>query len=345
MKHEKHIILSPEEVAAMHQALAQDQQLQEMTHRQGDPEALYEDYRHRMKESEALWKREQENLEPLKQTGTTRRFEMLPLVDWFTSGEGLMGEAGVSYLIRTDEATILFDLGLNKTDSHPSPLLSNMEKLGLPLSDIDIIVISHHHSDHVGGKRWKTAGTFSLSGQQQDLGEVKVYTPAEMSYPGLEPVFTPQPRKIAEGVATTGVLNSPMFHGDTAEQALIINVEDFGLVVISGCGHPGIEKIVVRAQTLLEEPVRALLGGFHLPVTTGRNITPDFRFTVAGKLPWEPLTIGDLEQKISFLKEHGVQQVGISPHDSCDTTIDTFRKAFQQDYEDLVVGRNITLKE
>lgn len=344
MKHGKHIILSSEEIAAMDQALAQDRLLAEMTRRHGDPVALYEDYRNRVRESEALWKREQENLEPLKQTGTTTHFEMLPLIDWFANDEKLAGEAGVSYLIRTDEATILFDVGLNKHDSHPSPLLRNMERLGVHLSDIDIIVISHLHSDHVGGSKWKTAGTFSLSGKQQDLGEVKVFTPAMMGYPGLDPVFTSQPRKIAKGVATTGVLNSPMFYGDAGEQALIINVEDFGVVVISGCGHPGIEKIVVRAQTLIEKPVRALLGGFHLPVTTGRNITPDFRFTVTGKLPWEPLTTGDLEEKISFLKQHGVKQVGISAHDSCDTTIQTFRKAFRQGYEDIMVGRSITLK-
>jgi metal-dependent hydrolase (beta-lactamase superfamily II) len=59
-------------------------------------------------------------------------------------------------LIRTDSATILFDLGYNMTASSPSPLEGNMASLGLTLDEIDMIVISHRHPDHVGGQNWWT---------------------------------------------------------------------------------------------------------------------------------------------------------------------------------------------
>ena len=77
------------------------------------------------------------------------------MIDWQTANEYLMGEAGVSYLIKTDQSTILFDLGLNGKQSDPSPLLHNMKHIGVAVDDFDaIVVISHNHRDHVGGSRW-----------------------------------------------------------------------------------------------------------------------------------------------------------------------------------------------
>jgi len=54
----------------------------------------------------------------------------------------LKGEAGVSYLVKTDESLILFDVGMNGKNEDTSPLLHNMKKLGIDLAKIDVIVIS-----------------------------------------------------------------------------------------------------------------------------------------------------------------------------------------------------------
>ena len=61
--------------------------------------------------------------------GTVKRLTILPLIDWYTAGDDLAGEPGVSYLVRADDTTILFDVGFNVHGEHPSPLLRNMDAL------------------------------------------------------------------------------------------------------------------------------------------------------------------------------------------------------------------------
>ena len=54
--------------------------------------------------------------------------------------------------------------------------------------------------------------------------------------------------------------------GAVSDQALVVNVRGFGLVLISGCGHPPIEWILGITERVLDVPIRAVLGGLHLPV-------------------------------------------------------------------------------
>jgi 7,8-dihydropterin-6-yl-methyl-4-(beta-D-ribofuranosyl)aminobenzene 5'-phosphate synthase len=170
--------------------------------------------------------------------GTTKTLEILPLVDWHADGNDLKHEAGVSYQIKTDESLILFDVGMNGKKEDPSPLLHNMKKLGVELDKVNVIVISHNHVDHVGGFKWSKEKSFSLTTNQVDLGAKRVYTPVPMTYPGLKPVYADNPAIIAKGVATTGTIPRYLFFsGWTPEQALAINVEGKGIVLIVGCGH------------------------------------------------------------------------------------------------------------
>jgi len=129
----------------------------------------------------------------LKGLGSTKNLTVLPLIDWRTNQEGLMVETGVSYLVRTDGNTILFDTGLNSREEDPSPLLRNMEKLGVTLNEIDTIFITHNHEDHVGGVKWAENKTFSVTGRQDPLSGVKVYVPTMMTYPDLEPCMPVTP--------------------------------------------------------------------------------------------------------------------------------------------------------
>ena len=66
---------------------------------------------------------------PIGGFGTTRTLSILPLIDWHTSSPELRAEAGVSYLIETDEHRILFDVGYNAKQESPSPLELNMKAL------------------------------------------------------------------------------------------------------------------------------------------------------------------------------------------------------------------------
>ncbi len=341
---DKSSILSQLEIDEMNNALKADTLLVQFVNWfGGDSEKLYNNFKKNIWYSDSLFNHNQEHLKPFSDLGCTRRFELLPLVDWFTSDDSLSGEAGVAYLIRTDDITILFDVGQNKHDMDPSPLLMNMNKLGVHLEDIDVIVLSHPHGDHTGGSKWRKKNTFSLTSNQLDLGHKQIFTPIPMTYPGQQPIHSLQPTKIAKGVATIGVISCPLFHDIVQEQALAFNVEGKGIVIVSGCGHQTIEKMLRRSERLFDEPVYGLLGGFHLPMSVGRNITKIYQYMITNRLPWVPLTETEISHTIAFMKQKGVKIVGISGHDSCDSSIAIFREAFRYSYIEITVGEKIIL--
>ena len=161
------------------------------------------------------------------------------------------------------EKTILFDTG-----GDGAMLLRNMHTLGLDPRDVDVVVISHVHGDHVGG----------LAGFLEENHAVTVYLP--QSFPesikdgtretGTELVEVSSqkvgPVEICEHVYSTGEL------GDwIKEQALVIETAR-GLVVITGCAHPGIVNIVHQAQELVGGEVYLVLGGFHLGSVSAAEI-------------------------------------------------------------------------
>jgi glyoxylase-like metal-dependent hydrolase (beta-lactamase superfamily II) len=87
----------------------------------------------------------------LSDLGEVDEVSILPLVERLTpDGSGLTGEPGVSYLIRAGGMRVLFDSGLSGGKAE-SALVHNAQMLGAPLGDLDAVVISHLHLDHVGG--------------------------------------------------------------------------------------------------------------------------------------------------------------------------------------------------
>jgi len=284
----------------------------------------------------------------LKNLGSTRKLEVLPLVDWRASDEGLKVETGVSYLVRTDGNTILFDTGLNDNDEDPSPLLQNMGRLGVSLSDVDTVFITHNHGDHVGGGKWAEKRTFSVTGRQAPLGDVKVYTPTEMTYPGLKPVHARDPVVIGEGVASTGTIASGLFFfGFTEEQSLAVNVERKGVVLIVGCGHHTVPRLLERAEALFDEPIYGLVGGLHYPVMGGPVEVYGcamHKYAGTGKPPWENITVDELQANIQLLKGLNLKLVALSPHDSSDLSMEAFRDAFPEAYRELRVGDPIIVE-
>lgn len=284
----------------------------------------------------------------IKNIGTTKTLEILPLIDWHSLRDDLKVELGVSYLIKTDEKTILFDVGLNSEKSDPSPLLINMDVLGISIEDVDIIVISHNHGDHVGGGKWSENNTFSLTTHQIDLGDMKVYTPVPMIYPGLNPICSDKPMVIAKGVATIGTISNSLFLvGLEQEQALAINVEGKGIVLVVGCGHQTLPRIIERTEALFDEPIYGLIGGLHYPVNGGpieiMGWFPHKMFGT-GKLPWQPITMEELEENIKFLKRRNPKIVGLSAHDSSELSIKAFHDAFPKASKDINVGERIIIR-
>ncbi len=259
--------------------------------------------------------------------GSTRSLSVLPLYE-AEALPGMESGSGVSYLIRTDTQTILLDLGFNPQQVDPSPLEKNMQALGVSLDDLTLLVISHTHGDHIGAKSVFGGSTFWFGARQPPLGGLPVYTPVAMTYPGSVPIWVKGPTKLGQGVATTGPLpyiNKPpaaIVMPSGVEQSLVVNVEGLGLVLISGCGHPGMQRTVQFAQSVFDLPVVGVIGGQHYTNIAAEALAPE----------------------IAFLQELDPVVVSLSPHDSGPGALAAFREAFIEDYKDIVVGQEIVVQ-
>jgi 7,8-dihydropterin-6-yl-methyl-4-(beta-D-ribofuranosyl)aminobenzene 5'-phosphate synthase len=260
--------------------------------------------------------------------GETTTLEILPLYEGMASQPDLHSGLGVSYLIKTDTATILFDVGNNPTGASPSPLEQNMAKLGVSLDEVDAIVVSHTHYDHTGGQMWQSKGTFGIGGDAQvPLGNKPIYLPEPLTYPGSDPVVVTSPIKIAEGVATTGAV--PFVYPFPAwlvipqgvEQALVVNVKDRGIVIITGCGHMKVDSLLAHVQTEFNAPVIGIVGGLHEGNASAQALQPDI----------------DLIQAVQ------PTIVAVSPHDTQATALAAFQQAFPDAYQPLQVGTALNM--
>ena len=169
----------------------------------------------------------------------------------------------------------------------------------------------------------------------EDSGTV-VYVPEALQHPVADVRVVAGPQQIAPGVATLGPISAALFvMGLTPEQALAVNVAGKGIVLIVGCGHQGVRRMVERAEALFDEPLYGLVGGLHFPVSGSLAQ----RFLGSDRPPWKPLSIADVEEIILYLKEKGLKWVALSPHDSCERTLGAFQDAWGAGFEVVTVGQ------
>ena len=213
---------------------------------------------------------------------------------------------GFSCFIAGLEKTILFDAG-----GEPDILLYNMKQANIDPNRIQYLVISHVHFDHIGGLKgataWKNMET--------------AFLPVKLPYPlARNERVNSLPVGLFPHVFLTGVMHpvpANVIHGD--EQSLIIDTPQ-GLVLITGCAHPGIVSILKRAKEIVNKDIYLVLGGFHLLNHTDEQIK----------------TIVD-----SF-KSMGVRYCGPT-HCTGDKAKAAFREAYGDHYVEMGAGRKITL--
>jgi 7,8-dihydropterin-6-yl-methyl-4-(beta-D-ribofuranosyl)aminobenzene 5'-phosphate synthase len=182
--------------------------------------------------------------------------DILPLVtiicDNYTTRDDLVTSWGFACLIRQEGKNILFDTG-----GDGIVLSENMAKLGIDPASIDLMMISHHHWDHTGG-------IYYILNAKRNL---PVYVPRsfsarfkeDMRRYGAKVIEVEKAQEILPGLYSTGDMEAPI-----REQAALLQTAAGG-VIITGCAHPGIVKIVETAKRILpDNGIALVMGGFHL---------------------------------------------------------------------------------
>lgn len=206
-----------------------------------------------------------------------------------------VGEWGYSALVEVDGRKILFDTG-----AHPDVVLRNAKEMGIDLSTVDTVILSHNHDDHTGGlialreavmpknpKALSTAlvGAGIFEPRYNKSGkDVNGLTPLRARYIADGGHFEEKagPIEIVPGVWFTGPVPRPndetnwqpglkrktttgLVDDTVPEDSALIFVTDQGIVILTGCGHAGIMNLVDDARRIAgDKPLLAVIGGLHL---------------------------------------------------------------------------------
>lgn len=222
----------------------------------------------------------------------------------------LKTEWGYGCVIQTEEDTLLFDTGNNGTI-----LLDNMAKLKIEPQSIHSVVISHTHWDHLGG----------LSDFLQINSNVTIYIPnssssavvKKIAASGAQVIRVDSSLRIVLDIFSLGELKGLM-----PEQSIVLRTSK-GLVIITGCAHPGIVNIIKHAKLLFpDESIYLTMGGFHL----------------------RSYNLEEIEHIVKTIQKLGVQQIAPS-HCTGETAIEIFKQRFQENFIQSGVGRRIVIGE
>jgi len=294
------------------------------------------------READRRW--ETDRAEPLTGLGSVTRLSILPLVEHYPADKGYAVEPGVSYLVDADGMKILFDVGWNRHNEHPSPLLRNMQALRVSVAGLDAVFISHLHLDHVGGMACQIHRTFALSAQPVDLDGIPAYVPQPMTHASARVEVLTEPRRLAEGVASGGpIMKAIWLTGPVFEHPLLVNVAGRGLVMMVGCGHPSLARLIERAQAVTGVPLYGVVGGLHFPVTGSRVGRGRQNIIGNGKLPWQRITRSEAQEAAALLAKLDLGLVALSAHDSCDWTLEAFKRTLGDRCRTLQVGEEIVV--
>ena len=265
--------------------------------------------------------------------------ELTVLVEEKTE-ESFLGDAGVSYLFRSDQGSLLYDVGFGP--ERPA-LAHNAAKLGIKLDQVDSLCISHLHPDHMGGLKASRAKCVTVPKELDMPKGQPCFLPDKANAEGYKCELIDKPRLLTGGIATTGPLaRSLFFFGLTEEQALIAHLKGKGLVIFTGCGHPTIELIVQMVNRLSKEPIYIIGGGLHFPITGGRGNRAGIQFQTVigtGKPVWQRITDDDLSSTITALNKFNPSKVFLSSHDSCDHFLTRMKHELKAETEVLKAGK------
>ncbi len=232
--------------------------------------------------------------------GIVESVEITVLVEDYAGYDSqMLAQHGVSFLLETKfekgEKTILFDTGQSA-----EIILQNMERLGKDPDKIDLVFLSHCHSDHTGGlvgiinaverNRIPIIAhpavhrfNFGIKPSFRVFGMGPANSPEAIRQSGGEMVLTEDPLPLAPGILTTGevkervsfeenptlsmftLVNGKIVGDKMTDDISLVLILDQGLVIVTGCSHAGIISIIQSAKRITGiNHITALIGGFHL---------------------------------------------------------------------------------
>jgi 7,8-dihydropterin-6-yl-methyl-4-(beta-D-ribofuranosyl)aminobenzene 5'-phosphate synthase len=207
------------------------------------------------------------------------------LYDAFGTDAAMKKDWGFSALVEISGKRILFDTG-NDADIFEG----NIKAKNIDLTSIDFVVLSHRHSDHMAGlnhvlsrnptvKIYAPKEGFGIFGSSlpSSFYRKDESLPPEMRYYGGKPPevmkfgtawqganieLIDKTTEIAPGITLLALVSDAPGTRELKELSLAVNTSD-GVVLVVGCSHPGIEKIVEAAKAV-NPRIRLIAGGFHL---------------------------------------------------------------------------------
>ena len=242
-------------------------------------------------------------------SATAEDLDLTIIYDNNLYNEKLETRWGFSCLVEGLEKTILFDVG-----GDGSVLLRNMEKLKIAPREIDVVILSHIHYDHIGG----------LSDFLRKNPLVTVYMPSSLprsvkdkvKNAGAKLIEIRRPTEICKNAYSTGELGTWI-----KEESLIMKTSK-GLVIITGCAHSGVVNIVKKAKEMLKSRVYLVLGGFHL----------------CWMYTWQ------IKGIVNGIEKEKVEKVAPC-HCSGDLARKLFKKAYGKDFILVGCGKKIKIKD
>jgi 7,8-dihydropterin-6-yl-methyl-4-(beta-D-ribofuranosyl)aminobenzene 5'-phosphate synthase len=253
---------------------------------------------------------------PKKEKPLSRNIEegtIINLYDAFSKDTALIKDFGFSCILKYMGKTILFDAG-----SNADFFKQNVERLGIDLTTVDMVVISHGHFDHLNGLDyvltknpkvkiyfpydifWGAPVPFDATGQEDlvkdslptymryfDGGNTKFRINQSGRFWNANIEFVKESKPIMTGMNLIAT-NSPFmgyfsgypnksfvegqFEKDDHSQYKYTNLPELSLslqtekgeVVVVGCSHSGVERIVADAKKRTNNNIELVLGGFHL---------------------------------------------------------------------------------
>lgn len=215
------------------------------------------------------------------------------IYDAFGNSPGMQKDWGYAALVEYAGRRILFDTGNN-----PDVLAQNAKAKNIDLSSLDFVVMSHRHGDHMGGltyvlkinpqvRIYAPKESFGVYGSdlpssfyRKDASlpvEQRYYagTPPDVmrfgsAWRGANFQLVDKNIEIAPGVSLITLVSDKPGTLELRELSLAINTPD-GLVIVVGCSHPGIDKIV-QAATAINPRIYLVVGGLHLVVANDQDI-------------------------------------------------------------------------